>query len=249
MTVRRDTRPFNFAALNNAAAAESGADVLAFVNNDVEATEPDWLEPLLAHAQREEVGAVGPLLVRPDGRVQHAGVAIGIHGTAGHPFAGLRPGDGHAVRHGHRRRAQLPGRDRGVPGGRAAQVRRRRGLRRGLRGRRQRCRPGPPPGRGRTPIAVRPPCRARPCGVVHARPVRGAPRRPRAQSRALRRVPRRRRSLLQPESHPRGHVLRHAGAPTNEQALPPHPDHAAPRPDRGGLRLLPRPPAPAQRRR
>jgi GT2 family glycosyltransferase len=92
VTVRRDTRPFNFAALNNVAAAESGADVLAFVNNDVEATEPDWLEPLLAHAQREEVGAVGPLLLRPDGRVQHAGVVIGIHGTAGHPFAGLRPG-------------------------------------------------------------------------------------------------------------------------------------------------------------
>ncbi len=93
VTVRRDVRPFNFAALNTAAAAESRADVLAFVNNDVEAVEPNWLEPLLAHAQREEVGAVGPLLVRSDGRVQHAGAAIGIHGTAGHPFAGLRPGE------------------------------------------------------------------------------------------------------------------------------------------------------------
>ncbi len=92
VSVRRDGRPFNFAALNNAAAARSGADVLAFVNNDVEADDPDWLEPLIAHAQREEVGAVGPLLLRPDGRVQHAGAAIGIHGTAGHPFAGVRPG-------------------------------------------------------------------------------------------------------------------------------------------------------------
>ena len=91
VTVRRDPRPFNFSALNNAAAAESGADVLALVNNDVEVAERGWLEPVLAHAQRAEVGAVGPLLVRPDGRVQHAGAAIGLHGTAGHPFAGLRP--------------------------------------------------------------------------------------------------------------------------------------------------------------
>jgi GT2 family glycosyltransferase len=65
--------------------------VIAFVNNDVEAVEPGWVEPLVAHAQRPEVGAVAPLLLRPDGRVQHAGAAIGIHGTAGHPFAGLRP--------------------------------------------------------------------------------------------------------------------------------------------------------------
>lgn len=91
VTVRRDDREFNFAALNNAAAAESDADVIALVNNDVQFVERGWLEPVLAHAQRAEVGAVGPLLVRPDGRVQHAGAAIGLHGTAGHPFAGLRP--------------------------------------------------------------------------------------------------------------------------------------------------------------
>jgi GT2 family glycosyltransferase len=92
VTVTRDTRPFNFAALNNAAARASQAEVLVFVNNDVELVQPEWLEPLLAHAQREEVGAVGPLLTYGDGRVQHAGAAIGLHGTAGHPFAGQEPG-------------------------------------------------------------------------------------------------------------------------------------------------------------
>jgi O-antigen biosynthesis protein len=35
---------------------------------------------------------VGPLLTYPDGRVQHAGAALGLHGYAGHPFAGLDPG-------------------------------------------------------------------------------------------------------------------------------------------------------------
>jgi GT2 family glycosyltransferase len=86
-----DPRPFNFGAINNAAAAASDADVLAFVNSDTEAIDPGWLEALLEHAVRPEVGAVAPLLVRPDGRVQHAGAALGLHGYAGHPFAGLRP--------------------------------------------------------------------------------------------------------------------------------------------------------------
>ena len=86
-----DARPFNFGALNNAAAGESDADVLVFLNNDTEVIEPGWLEALLEHALRPEVGAVAPLLVRPDGRVQHAGAALGLHGYAGHPFAGLPP--------------------------------------------------------------------------------------------------------------------------------------------------------------
>jgi GT2 family glycosyltransferase len=91
VTVHRQEGPFNFAALNNLAAAASAADVLAFVNNDVEISHGGWLDPLLAHATREEVGAVGPLLLYPDGRVQSAGAVVGLHGWAGHPFAGLRP--------------------------------------------------------------------------------------------------------------------------------------------------------------
>ena len=91
VTASRDERPFNFAALNNAAAAASDADVLLFLNNDTEVVEEGWLEALLGHALRPEVGAVAPLLLRPDGRVQHAGAALGLHGYAGHPFAGLAP--------------------------------------------------------------------------------------------------------------------------------------------------------------
>jgi GT2 family glycosyltransferase len=91
VTLVRDERPFNFSALNDAAALRSDADVLLLLNNDTEVVEPGWLAPLVAHTQREDVGAVGPLLTFRDGRVQHAGVALGIHGWAGHPFAGLRP--------------------------------------------------------------------------------------------------------------------------------------------------------------
>lgn len=91
VTVIRDDRPFNFAALNNAAALRSRADVLVFLNNDTEVVEPGWLETLLEEARRPEVGAVAPLLLYPDGAVQHAGAALGLHGYAGHPFAGLSP--------------------------------------------------------------------------------------------------------------------------------------------------------------
>lgn len=89
--VLRDERPFNFAALNNAAARSSGADFLVFLNNDTEVINADWLERLLEEAARPEVGAVAPLLLYPGGEVQHAGAALAMHGYAGHPFAGLAP--------------------------------------------------------------------------------------------------------------------------------------------------------------
>jgi GT2 family glycosyltransferase len=87
----RDDRTFNFAALNNAAAGRSEADYLLFLNNDTEIVTPTWIEDLLEEAQREVVGAVAPLLTYPDGTVQHAGAALGMHDYAGHPFAGLTP--------------------------------------------------------------------------------------------------------------------------------------------------------------
>jgi GT2 family glycosyltransferase len=89
--VVHDERPFNFAALNNLAARGSTSDVLVFLNNDTEIVEPAWIEPLLEEALRPAVGAVAPMLLYPDGSVQHAGAALGLHGYAGHPFSGLAP--------------------------------------------------------------------------------------------------------------------------------------------------------------
>ena len=87
----RDERPFNFSALNNAAARSSPADLLVFLNNDTETIDEDWVAGLAEEAMRPQIGAVAPLLLYPDGTVQHAGAAIGLHGYAGHPFAGLAP--------------------------------------------------------------------------------------------------------------------------------------------------------------
>jgi O-antigen biosynthesis protein len=87
--VIRDDGPFNFAALNNAAARASRAEVLVFLNNDTAIVDPNWVTTMLEEAMRERVGAVAPLLLYPDDTVQHAGAALGLHGYAGHPFAGL----------------------------------------------------------------------------------------------------------------------------------------------------------------
>jgi GT2 family glycosyltransferase len=47
----------------------------------------DWLERLLEHALRPEVGAVGAKLFYPNDTVQHGGVIVGLRGTAGHAHA------------------------------------------------------------------------------------------------------------------------------------------------------------------
>ncbi len=82
--VLRDPAPFNYSRLNNEAARATGADYLLLLNNDTEVIAPDWIEAMLGQARRPSVGAVGALLVYPDGTVQHAGVVLGILGLAGH---------------------------------------------------------------------------------------------------------------------------------------------------------------------
>jgi GT2 family glycosyltransferase len=82
--------PFNFAALNNEAARKGAGDVLLFLNNDTEIITPDWLEQLCRLALRNDVGAVGGMLLFPNGLIQHAGVVVGIGQDAGH-FEALQP--------------------------------------------------------------------------------------------------------------------------------------------------------------
>ncbi len=77
-------REFNFSAACNEGAAASTGEYLLFLNNDTEVSHPKWLSCMAAYFEDEGVGAVGPLLLYPDGRVQHAGVVLGARGTADH---------------------------------------------------------------------------------------------------------------------------------------------------------------------
>lgn len=86
--------PFNWSAINNAAAREASGDILIFLNNDTVVLTPDWCMELAAHAMRRDVGAVGARLLYGDGTIQHAGVVLGIEGVAGHECVGEAPRDG-----------------------------------------------------------------------------------------------------------------------------------------------------------
>jgi glycosyltransferase involved in cell wall biosynthesis len=77
-------RQFNFSAACNLGAKMASGAILVFLNNDTEVITEDWLEHLVFHLTAEDVGAVGPLLLYPDGKVQHAGVVLGARGTADH---------------------------------------------------------------------------------------------------------------------------------------------------------------------
>jgi GT2 family glycosyltransferase len=94
-----DPGDFNFSRLINSGAAAAKGDYLLLLNNDIEAINEDWIEAMLEHAQRPEVGVVGARLLYPSGRPQHEGVALGIGGTfAGHVDWRDYLGLSHAVR-------------------------------------------------------------------------------------------------------------------------------------------------------
>ena len=76
--------PFNFSAINNYGAKQARGDVLGLLNNDIEVITPDWLTEMVSQALRPKRGCVGAKLYYPDGRIQHAGVILGIGGVAGH---------------------------------------------------------------------------------------------------------------------------------------------------------------------
>lgn len=77
--------PFNFSAINNFAVSKAEGKYVLFLNNDTEVLSEGWLDAMLEHAQRDEIGVVGAKLLYPNDTLQHAGVVMGM-GIAGHAF-------------------------------------------------------------------------------------------------------------------------------------------------------------------
>lgn len=75
---------FNYSKINNFGFKFTSGEYLLLLNNDTEVISPNWLEEMLMFAQRDDVGAVGAKLYYEDNTVQHAGVIVGIAGSAGH---------------------------------------------------------------------------------------------------------------------------------------------------------------------
>jgi len=77
---------FNWSHFNNRGAAVAAGEYLLFLNDDIEVMQPDWLDAMLEHMQRPEVAVVGPQLLYPDNKVQHAGMFLATLGIARHAF-------------------------------------------------------------------------------------------------------------------------------------------------------------------
>jgi O-antigen biosynthesis protein len=82
---------YNYSAINNFAAEQANGEYLLLLNNDTVIVHENWLERMLNHGQRTEVGIVGARLVFPDQTLQHAGVILGMgsFGVADHPHISL----------------------------------------------------------------------------------------------------------------------------------------------------------------
>ena len=66
----------------NLAARRGDGEFIVFLDERTEMVDADWIEQLLLYAEMPGVGAVGPTLVRPDGRVSSAGFALGLYDPA-----------------------------------------------------------------------------------------------------------------------------------------------------------------------
>lgn len=69
------------AAMCNAAAREARGEYLVWVDAQGAVLESGWLQALLNHAQRPEVGAVGGKLQGRDGSMRQGGLVLGLGGT------------------------------------------------------------------------------------------------------------------------------------------------------------------------
>jgi len=83
---------FNFSAALNFGAQHTKDELLIFLNNDVEIIQPSWLEEMVRWSNISEIGIVGGKLLYPDGKIQHAGIIMGMEGHASHIFGGAEDG-------------------------------------------------------------------------------------------------------------------------------------------------------------
>ena len=68
--------PFSISSWMNAGAKYAAGDVLLFCHDDVRCESPNWVEIMLGHALRSDVGIVGTMTLSEDNIVQQAGITF-----------------------------------------------------------------------------------------------------------------------------------------------------------------------------
>jgi GT2 family glycosyltransferase/2-polyprenyl-3-methyl-5-hydroxy-6-metoxy-1,4-benzoquinol methylase len=78
----RNERNLGFVYTCNRGAEDARGEYILFLNNDAQVTD-NWLKPLVeTFKEHEGVGAVGPRILFPDGRLQEAGALVNRDGTS-----------------------------------------------------------------------------------------------------------------------------------------------------------------------
>ncbi|WP_095122721.1 TIGR00180 family glycosyltransferase [Pseudomonas sp. Irchel s3f10] len=88
VNVLRADQPLSEVALYNAASEQAQGEYLVLLAADSEIVNPNWIDSLLNHAQRPEVGIVGAKLVDRDGNIAQAGLILGLNDGVGSAFIG-----------------------------------------------------------------------------------------------------------------------------------------------------------------
>jgi len=83
---------FNPGRQANLAVGRGDGEFIAVLGEEMEVGDPDWLEQLILFAEMPGVGAVGPTVLHPDGRVSAAGVATGLYDPAAPVMRGFEAG-------------------------------------------------------------------------------------------------------------------------------------------------------------
>jgi GT2 family glycosyltransferase/glycosyltransferase involved in cell wall biosynthesis len=78
--------PFNYSRKVNFALRHVNTELLVLLNDDMEVLSGEWLSALLEYAQQPQIGAVGARLLFPNQTLQHAGIVIGVNGSAAHVY-------------------------------------------------------------------------------------------------------------------------------------------------------------------
>ncbi|GGA21310.1 glycosyltransferase [Okeania sp. KiyG1] len=80
---------FNYSRAYNLAAKTAQGEYFIFLNTNLEVVTEDWQRHILYYAEQSDIGAVGGLLIFPDGIVEHAGIVLGKSGKVDYLMRGF----------------------------------------------------------------------------------------------------------------------------------------------------------------
>jgi glycosyltransferase domain-containing protein len=86
--ILRADRPLSEVALCNAASQQAKGEYLVLLDVEAEIVNSNWIETLLNHAQRPEVGVVGVKLIDRNSKISQAGLILGLNDGVGSAFVG-----------------------------------------------------------------------------------------------------------------------------------------------------------------